>query len=279
MTDMDHLKEYLNGTYLLKVPFENIDTAVWILKNGREVFLIDCATTALDVEKYILPALKVLHASEKDPITLLLSHSHKDHAGGAMTLVNALPNLAVYAAAPSRYSFSVKAIQNGEKMGGFLEVLPLGGHSADACAFFDCRNNALFTGDTLQLSGISRFGTGISDSPKRYINAHLALFQKDAEHLFASHDYVPLGREVHGKEAVRRYITGSLLIFRQLIADTVSHAGVSSSLGLAAALTEKRKSLDASHPPVPVFTVERILAEGGETLLQKCDEVLRMLSM
>jgi len=274
---MCNLTEYPNGTFLLKVPFENIDTAVWLMKNEEHLILIDCATTATDVEKYILPAVKSLETKENNSVTLLLSHSHSDHAGGASALSDALPGLLVRAADPARYPFRTAYLENGDMLFSFLEVLHLGGHSADTCAFFDHRNKTLFTADAIQSAGISRYGTGVSDSPSRYIDAHLILAQKNAEHLFASHDYVPLGREAHGVDAVRSYIASSLCIFRRLIEDTVACQNKNAT-DIAAALTAQRRKNDSAHPPIPAFTVDRILAEGAESLLQKCDEVLEALS-
>lgn len=272
---MRGLTEFPNGTFLLKVPFETIDTAVWLLQNEDKIFLIDCATTAFDVEAYILPAINELKKSKDTSVTLLLSHAHSDHAGGASALLSALPHLSVYAADPARYPFDVSPLRDGDVLGGFLEVLCPAGHSSDICTFFDRRTDTLYTADTLQWSGVSRYGTGVT-SPMRYIEAHLTLARKNAAHLFASHSYFPHGGEAHGRAEVRRMIAASLSIFRTLVADVIA-TGTADPSAVAAALTERRQDITPAHPPVPVFTVRSILKEGAEALLEKADEALSYL--
>ncbi len=274
---MCDIREYPNGTFLLKVPFDDTDTSVFFFERERTLWMIDCATTAEDVEKYILPFIKDRNLDNGRDIKLLLSHHHGDHAGGASALHRSLPALEIYAAMPSRFpSLPVNPMQNGILLDGFLEVLHLGGHSADACAFFDRQSQTLYTADTVQLAGVSHYGTGVTDSPSRYIDAHLALWRTGASHLVAAHAYFPLGREARGRDAVREYLASSLLIFRSLLSDVMAHLDKSAAR-IASLLTEKRKREREAHPPVPAFTVERILREGAEPLLVKCDDALRQL--
>ena len=47
----------IGGIYRLKIPFESIYTSVFLIKTEQGNALVDCATYASDVDKYILPAL------------------------------------------------------------------------------------------------------------------------------------------------------------------------------------------------------------------------------
>ena len=274
---MCNIREYPNGTFLLKVPFDDIDTSVFFFKRERTLWIVDCATTTEDVEKYILPFIKDRNLDSGRDIKLLLSHHHADHAGGASALLRSCPALEIYAAMPSRFpSLPVKPLYGGAILDGFLEVLHLGGHSADACAFFDRQSQTLYTADTVQSAGVSRYGTGIGDSPSCYVDAHLTLWRTGATRLITSHDYAPLGREAHGRENVCLYLSTSLHILRDLIEDILA-SKEKSAPEIARLLTEKRQGRTSSHPPIPTFTVEKILAEGAQTLLRKCDEALEKL--
>ncbi len=53
---MKFIKE-INKIYRLKVPFEDLYTSVFLIKTETSNLLVDCATTKLDVEEYIIPAL------------------------------------------------------------------------------------------------------------------------------------------------------------------------------------------------------------------------------
>ncbi len=69
--------------YRLKVPFDGeVYTSVFLMKNPAGHLLIDCATTAQDVDEYILPALANMGLSFADIKYLVLTHNHSDHAGG-----------------------------------------------------------------------------------------------------------------------------------------------------------------------------------------------------
>ena len=70
------------GIYRLRVPFENIYTSVFLLTAAERPILVDCATTASDVDECILPALAALGYALSDIGAIVLTHRHADHAGG-----------------------------------------------------------------------------------------------------------------------------------------------------------------------------------------------------
>ena len=84
------LDSVADGIFRLKVPFEDLYTAVFFVRSGEEWAIIDCATTEYDVDSYILPALDSLGAKATH---LLLTHGHGDHAGGADRLLARCPEV------------------------------------------------------------------------------------------------------------------------------------------------------------------------------------------
>lgn len=69
--------------YRLRVPFDNEEyTSVFLIKKAEGNVLIDCATTAEDVDGYILPALEKAGIALTEIRYLVLTHQHSDHAGG-----------------------------------------------------------------------------------------------------------------------------------------------------------------------------------------------------
>ena len=93
--------EEINGIYRLKVPFESVYTSVFLIRSGQGNALVDCATYASDVDKYILPALKEKGLSITDICCLVLTHKHGDHAGGKNRILELVPSIKIVQEIPS----------------------------------------------------------------------------------------------------------------------------------------------------------------------------------
>lgn len=50
--EKEFIKE-IGSIYRLKVPFENLYTSVFLVQTDGKYTLVDCATTAQDVDEYI----------------------------------------------------------------------------------------------------------------------------------------------------------------------------------------------------------------------------------
>ena len=70
-------------------------TAVYILASGDDVAIVDCAVNAT-VEP-LIEALGTIGVDPADVGHLFITHAHMDHAGGAGTLMQRLPNARMYA--------------------------------------------------------------------------------------------------------------------------------------------------------------------------------------
>ncbi len=192
----EKMTEYI---YRLKVPFEKIYTAVWLVIDGDSHIVFDAATTREDVERIIVPALQVMGVK---PTHLICSHHHDDHSGGIFELSRHFPQAAVMAFDPQRYSeLSAKLLANFDPISEHICSVSLPGHTKDMMGLFDERSNTLIAGDALQQDGVDRWGTCVID-PAAYFATLDFVRKLHPERLLTSHDFVPLGADIRGGEAV-----------------------------------------------------------------------------
>ncbi len=195
------LIEIAKGILLLKIPFEDLYTSVFFVESEEGLAIIDCATTADDVDTYILPALKSIG---KDATHLLLTHSHGDHAGGAVHLLARCPHMRVQTFQSMELP-RFSSLQDGDVVQGRLQMLALPGHSSYSVGYLDLPTKTLISGDCLQLAGVGKYVNGIR-YPDRYLSSIERLKAMEIHRIIASHDYVPLGSLAEGREAVLHYL-------------------------------------------------------------------------
>jgi glyoxylase-like metal-dependent hydrolase (beta-lactamase superfamily II) len=175
--------------YRLKIPFDTVYTSVFLIKAPSRVILVDCATTARDVEDVILPALAELGYTPTDVDTLVLTHRHGDHAGGLDTLLRHAPQLEVVT--------DIRSLADG------VCTYPMGGHTKDAIGVLDTRTGTVISGDGLQGAGVDKYRCYTED-PKMYLET-LARVREDARiaNILFSHAYEPwLADRAFGREQV-----------------------------------------------------------------------------
>ena len=165
------------GIYRLRVPFENLYTSVFLIEAEATRILVDCATTAHDVEDIILPALAKLGYVPQKIDTLVLTHRHGDHAGGLDTLLCHAPHLEVVT--------DIRTLADG------ILIYPMGGHTRDCIGVLDTRTGTLISGDGLQGAGVDKYRCYVQE-PRMYLET-IAGIRKDprVEHILFSHAYEP----------------------------------------------------------------------------------------
>lgn len=167
-----------DGIYRLRVPFGGIYTSVFLLIGGGKRILVDCATTATDVEAVILPALSACGLSPADIDVLVLTHRHGDHAGGLDALLRHAPAMRIVTTAD-------------ETLGDGILTYPMCGHTEDSIGVLDTRTGTLISGDGLQGAGVDKYPC-YTQSPEMYRQT-LKRIEKDArvERILFSHAYEP----------------------------------------------------------------------------------------
>ena len=201
---MKKITRLSDGLYRLYIPFEELCTAVFFAVYEEGTVIIDSATYPSDAENYILPALHSLGIAPEQVRVIALTHSHGDHAGGAMRLSELLPNAEIVATEPTKIS-NVREIGDGDTFLGGLRAVILSGHTKKSAGYLDERSGILLSGDCLQLGGVGKYRNGIA-YPHLYRASVERLMTMDVERIVAAHEYDPLGSVATGREAVARYL-------------------------------------------------------------------------
>jgi len=209
---MNGLTEIVPSVYRLVIPFEDIYTTVFIIKTPSGAVLLDTATYASDIDDFVLPALAELGISAGSLRYVVLSHSHRDHAGGLSRLTELFPEICIVSLSEELLAqFPASPVlcpKDGELLLDILQIIPIPGHAPDCLALYDLRTHTLLTGDSLQLFGIygsGKWGANISN-PAAHLAAVERLRAMNINTIIASHDYHPCGHTACGAEEISRYL-------------------------------------------------------------------------
>lgn len=175
--------------YRLKIPFETVYTSVFLIKSTSGVFLVDCATTEVDVDDVILPALSALGYTPSDVKAVIVTHKHSDHAGGLPRLLSHMPEIEVVT--------DIRPLCDG------VSTYALPGHTSDFVGVLDTRTNTLISGDGLQGAGVDKFRCSL-DNAKAYEETLLKIEKNEKiENILFSHAYEPWNKDtLFGRESV-----------------------------------------------------------------------------
>ena len=186
---MNCFERVIGEIYRLKVPFEKIYTSVFLIFSPCGPILVDCATTAEDVEHCILPALRAQGLSLSDIKKLVLTHRHADHAGGLAHILSHAPQIEVVS--------DVRRLCDG------IETRSLAGHTEDFIGIFDARVGALISGDGLQGAGVDKYRCSLENFPAYLETLEGLRRDENLQCILFSHAYEPWEKDaVFGREAI-----------------------------------------------------------------------------
>ena len=151
---------------LIKVKFHSIHTSVFLIKLDTGYALFDAGTTESDVDETIMPAIVMAGIKPIEVRFLFISHTHSDHFGGAAALLSALPGARLVlfdTQRAARDGLGDRLFTGDASEYSPLVTVALTGHNAHCLALLDPRTRTLLSGDAVQLFGVSRWGTGVSD--------------------------------------------------------------------------------------------------------------------
>lgn len=191
---MSGFYEETKGIYRLRVPFENIYTSVFLITAEENKILVDCGTTAYDVDSVILPSLSELGYTLADLNMLVLTHHHRDHAGGLARIREIAPNIEVA-------TDVCEIVKN-------VSTYALPGHTEDSIGILDERTGTLISGDGLQGAGVDKYRC-YTKCPTKYIET-LEKIKSDGriENILFSHAYEPWNKDfISGREDVLKCLS------------------------------------------------------------------------
>ena len=184
---MRAFEEEINGIYRQKIPFDTVETSVFLIEADGKKILVDSATTDEDVDGYIVPALSERGYFLCDVDMLVLTHNHGDHAGGSRRIRELAP--------------SIQVITDVRELAADISTLAMPGHTEDCIGVVDVRTHTLISGDGLQGAGVDKYRC-YTQNPKAYLETIEKIKNDERiENILFSHAYEPwnsyraIGRE------------------------------------------------------------------------------------
>lgn len=244
----------------LCVPFENIYTAVFLIKTAKGYILVDAATDERDVNEVILPAIAACNVATDDIKYLFCTHLHGDHGGGIRFLLPHLKNARVAALSKRAEKLygkeNVRLVREGDMICE-LRVHELFGHSMDSAGLFDERTQTLILGDAVQLYGITRYGCGVG-FPEEYRKTLYRVLELSPKTLVASHEYYPLGSTAVG-DGVKAYIAEAQSAFERIADFVKENAPLGDAVAIAKKFTAEARVNEPEMPSLQASTVKALL--------------------
>jgi glyoxylase-like metal-dependent hydrolase (beta-lactamase superfamily II) len=179
---MFSFKKEIGRIYRLKVPFEDLYTSVFLIKDTIGNLLIDCATTARDVDEIIIPALYQIGLSLNDLEQVLLTHKHSDHVGGLERLLQLKPNLQIV------NKMDIIRVDD-------ISVYPLKGHTLDSIGCLDLQSGTLISGDGFQGAGVGTYRCFLECKEEYLKTIEKVKFDEKVKNILFSHAYEPWCRD------------------------------------------------------------------------------------
>ncbi len=210
--------ELFRGITRIRIPFDGIETAAFLLSNGDRCVIYDSGASEEDARRYILPAVA---ASGLRVSACLVSHSHGDHAGGMPFLCDYY-GVPLYGGNAPECDIPVKqcmTVRDGMRFLGRYRAVALPGHSPDMTGVYDEESGILLTADAVQLYGVGRYGCFFSDG-RAYRDTLKRIRALAPARLVASHAYVPLGEESDDIAAYLDAADGAVKVLAAFLRET-----------------------------------------------------------
>jgi glyoxylase-like metal-dependent hydrolase (beta-lactamase superfamily II) len=193
------------GIYRIKIPFENLYTSVFFIETEDGNMLVDCGTTAKDVDQQIVPALCQMGVNLESIRYLVLTHTHGDHAGGLERVLQLNSKLKIIKKVPINFP-------NG------LTVYALKGHTTDCVGVFDERTGTLITGDALQGAGVEKYPCFLESKVEYLKTIEQIKKDKRVKNILFSHAYEPWRKDgMFGREEVERCLQDCINISCKIV--------------------------------------------------------------
>ena len=176
----------------------------------KEMLIVDPGASAKRLAE-------IITEEKLNPVAILLTHGHFDHAGGAAALAEQF-KIKVYAQEQEKETLENPALnlsswggrelayhvdeflrdeQEIDLAGFHIRVLHTPGHTVGGCCYYFSYQNVLFSGDTLFAQSVGRtdFPKGSSSAPIRSIKEKLMVLPEDTTVYTGHNDITTIGTE------------------------------------------------------------------------------------
>ncbi len=159
------------------------DNYLWLVHDGRHAIVVDPGDAA--------PVEAELSSGQLTLAAILLTHHHRDHAGGVADLLRGR-DIPVYGPAKENIAGVTHLVSEGDTLrltepAITLSVLDVPGHTAGHVAYVDHEDGWLFCGDTLFAGGCGRLFEGTAEQMTQSLGKLAAL--PDATKVYCAHEY------------------------------------------------------------------------------------------
>ena len=126
------------------------DNYIWLIHNGKQAVVVDPGDASP-----VLSALKALNLTLN---TILVTHHHHDHIDGVAALVQAYPQVKVYAPKLEQYHFAHTPVLEPDlitidALNLTFSVMDCAGHTQGHIAYYAQSQHWLFSGDVIFAAG------------------------------------------------------------------------------------------------------------------------------
>jgi hydroxyacylglutathione hydrolase len=199
---------------IIPIPAFN-DNYIWLIHNGSFAIVVDPGDAT--------PVLEVLNRLDLRLNTILITHHHHDHIDGVSALLEAFPEVNIYAPKLEKYAFKhtpVNESQSVELLSFNLKfsVIDVPGHTLGHVAYYSEQayelgennmSHLLFCGDTLFGAGCGRLFEGTAAQMLSSLSKLAALPANTK--VFCTHEYTlhninfALTLEPHNQALIQRH--------------------------------------------------------------------------
>ena len=181
-----------------EIVFRQIDEHTWIGNGHRcyneSLYLVEGNEKAvlIDAGTYVPDLDKIVAKITQKPVTLLLTHGHGDHVGGA----GSFPEVYLCEADKQLFSWNVRSYKGEIKLltegqiidlgGRKLEVVFTPGHTQGSVTFFDKANHYGFSGDAFGSTNLLVF-TNLTNVIASATKIEKYIKENDIKFLFPGH--------------------------------------------------------------------------------------------